>query len=76
LSVHLHNLINAAGGQAEHVIIQRFGRGLRVADDKELLNYYDFVFEINEYLYTHSQRRIRILEHEGHNIEIKKSLDF
>ncbi|MEI8270821.1 MAG: DEAD/DEAH box helicase family protein, partial [bacterium] len=47
VNVFVHNLINAAGGKADHQIIQRMGRGLRTANDKEELNYYDFVFEIN-----------------------------
>ncbi len=33
INVKVHNLINAAGGQADHQIIQRLGRGLRTADD-------------------------------------------
>lgn len=75
INVHLHNLINAGGGQADHLIIQRMGRGLRTAKDKETLNYYDFVFEINSYLKTHSEKRIKILEKEGHKIQ-RKEIDF
>jgi superfamily II DNA or RNA helicase len=66
----VHNLINAAGGQADHQIIQRFGRGLRNASDKEVLNYFDFMFTINPYLEDHSKKRIKILEKEGHQIEV------
>jgi len=73
LNFKIHNLINAAGGQAEHIIIQRFGRGLRIADDKEYLDYYDFVFKINDYLEGHSKNRIKILKKEGHEITIKES---
>ena len=73
LNFKIHNLINAAGGQAEHIIIQRFGRGLRIADDKEYLDYYDFVFKINDYLEGHSRNRIKILKKEGHEITIKDS---
>jgi superfamily II DNA or RNA helicase len=72
----LHNLINAAGGQAEHIIIQRMGRGLRTAGDKDELNYFDFVFEINDYLMKHSKKRIKILEKEGHEVVVKENLDF
>ena len=75
INVHPNNLINAAGGQADHMIIQRMGRGLRTADDKERLNYFDFVFEINDYLEDHSNKRIDILKKEGHNVEIKE-IDF
>lgn len=75
INVHPNNLINAASGQADHMIIQRMGRGLRTADDKERLNYFDFVFEINDYLLDHSHKRIDILKKEGHDVEIKE-IDF
>ena len=67
LNCFINSLINAAGGLAEHVIIQRFGRGLRTASDKIALNYIDFVFHINDYLYDHSKARIRTLIKEGHD---------
>jgi superfamily II DNA or RNA helicase len=76
LSVYVMNLINAASGQAEHMIIQRFGRGLRTAVDKSVLNYYDFIFSINPYLFEHSEKRIKILKKEGHNVDIRKEIDF
>lgn len=76
INVKVHNLINAAGGQADHLIIQRMGRGLRTADDKDCLNYYDFLFTINDYLEDHSKKRIKILEEQGHKIVVKNSIDF
>lgn len=76
INVHVHNLINAAGGQADHIIIQRMGRGLRTAKDKSILNYYDFLFTINEYLLKHSNKRIKILKEEGHDIQIMDNFDF
>lgn len=72
VNVFVHNLINAAGGQADHLIIQRMGRGLRTANDKEILNYYDFIFNINKYLKQHSEKRIKILKKEGHDIKIEE----
>lgn len=75
INVFVHNLINAAGGQADHQIIQRMGRGLRTAKDKDVLNYYDFMFNINEYLLEHSKKRYKILKEEGHEIEVK-DIDF
>jgi superfamily II DNA or RNA helicase len=71
INVFCHNLVNAAGGKADHQIIQRLGRGLRRAEDKEHLKYYDFLFEINDYLEKHSRKRIQILEKQGHTVEIK-----
>lgn len=70
INVFCHSLINAAGGQADHQIIQRFGRGLRKSSDKEHLQYYDFIFEINEYLEKHSHKRIKILEKQGHKVTV------
>lgn len=75
LNVFIHNLVNCASGQADHMIIQRMGRGLRTAKDKEGLNYYDFIFHINEYLYKHSMKRVKILKKEGHNVVIKEKFD-
>lgn len=72
INVMTHNVINAAGGQADHHIIQRVGRGLRTAEDKDILNYYDFVFYNNEYLLNHSRKRLKILKKEGHDISIEE----
>jgi superfamily II DNA or RNA helicase len=73
INVMTHNVINAAGGQADHHIIQRVGRGLRTADDKEILNYHDFIFYNNEYLLKHSLKRVEILKREGHEIIVQNS---
>jgi superfamily II DNA or RNA helicase len=74
--VYLHNLINASGGKAEHTIIQQMGRGLRCADDKAVLDYYDFIFNTNDYLTSHSNQRLDTLANEGHKITVKSSIDF
>ena len=76
INVFVHNLINAAGGNAEHVIIQRMGRGLRTAEDKEILNYFDFLFFINDYLLEHSRKRVRILKQQGHEVIVREDLEF
>lgn len=76
INVKTHNVINAAGGKADHQIIQRIGRGLRNAEDKELLYYWDFIFRINEYLESHSRKRVKILKEEGHEVIIKDEFDF
>ena len=75
LDVKIHNLINAAGGKASHSIIQRMGRGLRTAGDKDILNYRDFFFNTNDYLRDHSEIRVRTLRAEGHQVEIKEDLE-
>lgn len=76
INVFVNNLVNAAGGQADHAIIQRFGRGLRVSHDKDHLQYYDFTFEISDYLLKHSRKRAKILAKEGHQVVIKDKVDF
>jgi len=72
INVKTHNVINAAGGQADHHIIQRVGRGLRTAEDKDVLNYFDFVFYNNQYLLNHSRKRLKILQKEGHDVKIEE----
>ena len=52
------------------------GRGLRCASDKDVLDYYDFLFRTNQYLEDHSMQRIQVLDNEGHDITIKESIDF
>jgi superfamily II DNA or RNA helicase len=69
-------LINASGGKAVHSIVQQMGRGLRLANDKEILNYYDFIYHINDYLLEHSTNRISVLKEEGHEVILKEEFDF
>lgn len=75
INCFIHTLINAAGGKADHTIIQRFGRGLRLAKDKDHLQYYDFLFRINDYLEDHSEHRVKVLEAEGHAVT-QREIDF
>ncbi len=76
INVKIHDLINAAGGEGAHNVIQLMGRGLRTADDKERLRYHDFNFLINDYLRKHSEWRMEVLRKEQHNLVIKDSFDF
>ena len=76
INVKTHNVINAAGGQADHQIVQRVGRGLRTADDKDILNYFDFMFFNNDYLLDHARKRVKILGGEGHEIIVHDELNF
>jgi len=75
INVFVHNLLNSCGGSADHLIIQRMGRGLRTAKDKDGLKYFDFLFQNNEYLEKHSEKRISILEKQGHKVQIFDSLE-
>lgn len=77
INVFVHNMINAMSGQAIHHIIQRLGRGLRKSSDKEIVNYYDFIFWLkNDYLYEHSKVRIKTLKEEGHEVIEMEDIDF
>ena len=76
INIKAHCLVNAAGGTAEHIMKQRIGRGLRPADDKVRLDYNDFVFDINDYLLSHSMHRISILRKDGHEVVVKDKLEF
>ena len=76
INVKIHDLINAAGGEGAHNIIQLMGRGLRTADDKSLLRYHDFQFLINDYLKKHSDWRIEVLKKEGHDVKMMESASF
>ena len=76
INVMLHNLINASGGDAEHNVIQQMGRGLRSASDKEKLEFFDFEFQINDYLLKHSKNRCKVLRNEGHEVIVKEEIDF
>lgn len=75
INVKIHDLINAAGGEGAHNIIQQMGRGLRTAKDKDILQYHDFLFMINDYLKKHSEWRMQVLKTEGHIVSIKESID-
>jgi superfamily II DNA or RNA helicase len=76
INIKIHDLINAAGGDAAHNVIQLMGRGLRPANDKDLLRYHDFLFTINDYLRKHSMWRMEVIQSEGHSLTLKDNLDF
>lgn len=71
INIFIHDLINAAGGDAAHNLIQQIGRGLRPANDKERLEFHDILFLINDYLRRHSEWRMKVLEREGHLVSVK-----
>lgn len=70
INIMIHDLINAAGGEGAHNVIQQMGRGLRTANDKEILQYHDFHFLINDYLKKHSEWRMDVLRKEGHDVQV------
>lgn len=76
INVKIHDLINAAGGDSAHNIIQLMGRGLRTANDKDLLRYHDFLFLMNDYLRKHSEWRIQVLKDQGHTVTVHGETDY
>ena len=75
INVKVHNLVNASCGEGSDRTIQFMGRGLRLAEDKDILEYYDFYFKNNPYLMDHSEWRMEVLEKEGHEVKVKE-IDF
>jgi superfamily II DNA or RNA helicase len=76
INFKVHNLIECGDIANEHGVIQLMGRGLRLADDKSILNYYGFIHRTNPYLNEHSLNRIKILKKEGHEVVIMDEVDF
>lgn len=84
VNVYVHHLINAAGqfswtfslpsvshigGKSSLQLIQKIGRGLRRAEDKDVLQYFDFVFQKTKYLAEHSISRMKTLREQGYTID-------
>ena len=76
INIMIHDLINASGGEGAHNVVQLIGRGLRNADDKEMLRYHDFMFLMNDYLRKHSEWRYEVLTNEKHNVQLIESPTF
>ncbi len=61
----IQNLIIAGGGNSQIKAIQRLGRGLRISENKNTINVYDFLDKQNYITERHSQNRIKFYKHEG-----------
>lgn len=70
VDVFVHHLINAAGGREPYLTIQKIGRGLRKASDKDILHYHDFMFSfgMNRMLCGQSLARERTLKQSGYTV--------
>lgn len=53
------------------MLIQKIGRGLRRAADKDKLEYHDFIFTFNPALESHSEERMKVLKKQGHPIIVR-----
>jgi superfamily II DNA or RNA helicase len=74
VDVYLHNMVNCAGMASDIQTIQGYGRGLRLAPDKDHVDYHDFFHNTHKSLRRHSEERVRTLRKEGHKIEIVDDL--
>jgi len=76
VDVRIHHLINASGSKDPNMTIQKLGRGLRKAEDKNQLDYHDFYFseKVNKYLNEHSDARMTVLKKEGHPVILENEI--
>ena len=61
----LNNVINAGGGKSEIQTLQCIGRGLRITDEKKVVNIYDFFDSGNPYLIAHFGERMILYFNQG-----------
>ncbi len=76
IDVFVHHLINASGGKGTNLTIQKLGRGLRRAHDKEILDYHDFLFsyKVHPILTNHSYARLDTIKQEGHKVVFENEI--
>eukprot|EP01119_Soliformovum_irregulare_P004820 TRINITY_DN1594_c0_g1_i1.p2 TRINITY_DN1594_c0_g1~~TRINITY_DN1594_c0_g1_i1.p2 ORF type:complete len:277 (-),score=61.98 TRINITY_DN1594_c0_g1_i1:1327-2157(-) len=74
MDVFVHHVINATGGKSPTLTIQKLGRGLRKAVDKNLLDYHDFVFPKTSVLGNHSRERVNTVKSEGHPVVMEQPI--
>lgn len=61
-------IILAAGMKSHIQLLQRIGRGMRIAKDKDKVIIIDFIDDTNQYLFKHSEVRYDVYKNEGFNI--------
>ena len=74
VDIYIHNMVNCAGMASDIATIQGFGRGLRLAPDKDHVDYHDFFHVKNKHLKRHAEERARTLKKEGHEIKLLDDL--
>jgi superfamily II DNA or RNA helicase len=63
-------LVLAGGGRAHIKLLQKIGRGLRTAEDKNVVHVWDFLDDTSPYLLEHSEARHRLYKREGFEVEL------
>ncbi|MHA2164064.1 MAG: DEAD/DEAH box helicase [Candidatus Thorarchaeota archaeon] len=66
----IRTLVLAGGGKSHIKLLQKIGRGLRQAEDKDKLVVYDFLDSTNKHLLNHSERRYKLYKEEGFDVSI------
>jgi len=66
----ISTVIMAAGGKSHIRLLQRVGRGLRVAAGKDRLVVHDFIDDTNKNLLRHSEMRHRLYKAEGFEVKL------
>ena len=75
---NIGSVVMAAVGKAKKKVIQRIGRGMRVAEGKDKFIVVDFFDSTCKYLLNHSKRRRAIYKREGYDVvvgSVKKYLE-
>lgn len=67
----IRTLILAGGGKSHIKLLQRVGRGLRQADNKDQLVVYDFIDDTNKFLMRHSERRYKLYKEESFSVSLQ-----
>ena len=67
---NIDTIILAAGGKSHVKLLQRIGRGLRKKEGENILTVHDFIDDTNKYLFTHSEKRLKVYEQERFDREI------
>ena len=61
---NLHNIILAAGGKSSITVVQSIGRGLRLHENKKMLNIFDLKDNGLKYSEAHRDKRLKIYKKE------------
>lgn len=65
----IRHLVIASGGKSRRKLLQRIGRGLRLAEDKEYLEVYDFYDDEVPLLERHVKDRLRVYKEQGFELK-------
>jgi superfamily II DNA or RNA helicase len=64
----LRSIVLAGAGRSQIKVLQRIGRGLRLADEKDVVTIVDFIDQTHKTLKSHSQERMATCQAEGFTV--------